>query len=97
MEYETHAIGGLRWPGRVGRDSEQVYLEFLARRVRDRRIESDVCAAEQKVIAAVLEETAGDVTESARRLKMSRLQLHRLIKRYGVDVSKYRRPNEPDK
>jgi ActR/RegA family two-component response regulator len=41
-------------------------------------------------IEEVLQETAGNISETARRLSRSRRQIHRYLKMYNIDIAKLR-------
>ena len=48
--------------------------------------------AERRLLAEALTRNAGNVTRAAREIEVSRPTLHDLLKKHGIDASRFRRP-----
>jgi len=49
--------------------------------------------AERRLLAEALTRNAGNVTRAAREIEVSRPTLHDLLKKHGIDASRFRRPD----
>jgi two-component system NtrC family response regulator len=52
--------------------------------------------AERRLLVEALTRKAGNVTRAAREIDVSRPTLHDLVRKHGLDLAKFRRPDLPD-
>ncbi len=66
--------------GASGRGSERVDLDVPFRRAKEKLVET----FERRYLSELLEWSGGNVSQAARRSRIDRIHLHRLLQRYGL-------------